>query len=116
MVVSIDRAPGISNRTRRLLAGIASDFVPYVGAIKDTDLGTFDLTTTGTITGEQITSTDDITMQGHLLTMGDVSAATDTVLSFLGSTNSATITYDESEEPLPEHVQAAHDAANAESR
>ena len=54
------------------------------------------ITASTIITGEQITSTDDITMQGHLLTMGDSGAATDTVLSFLGSTNSATITYDES--------------------
>ena len=50
----------------------------------------------GVITVEDLISTDDITMQGHLLTMGDVSAAVDTVLSFLGSTNSASITFDES--------------------
>lgn len=91
-----DRIPGLPTRVRRALDGIGSDFVPYIGAIKDTDLGSFSLTTTGVITAEQLTSTDDITMQGHLLTLGDVSAATDTVLSFLGSTNSASITFDES--------------------
>ncbi len=54
------------------------------------------LTATQTVQGEQLTSLDDITMQGHLLTMGDVGAATDTVLNFLGSTNTASITFDES--------------------
>lgn len=55
-----------------------------------------DLTvTTGTVQAEQLTSTDDITMQGHLLTLGD-NSATDIVLSFDGSANDATVTYDES--------------------
>lgn len=54
------------------------------------------VTFTGTVQAEQLTSTDDITMQGHLLTMGDIGAATDTVMGFLGSTNSATIIYDQS--------------------
>lgn len=53
------------------------------------------LTTTGTLTAEQLTSTDDITMQGHLLTLGD-NSATDIVLYFDGSANDGTITYDES--------------------
>ncbi|MCK5016246.1 MAG: hypothetical protein KAS32_04165, partial [Candidatus Peribacteraceae bacterium] len=63
----------------------------------DTDIsaGTGDYTSSGTVEAEQLTSTDDITMQGHLLTMGDAGAATDTVLSFLGSTNSGTLTWDE---------------------
>lgn len=52
--------------------------------------------TAGTLTAEQITSTDDITMQGHLFTMGNAGAATDSVLSFLGSHNSGSITFDES--------------------
>lgn len=93
-----DRIPGLPTRVRRALDGIGSDFVPYIGAIKDTDLGSFSLTTTGVITAEQLTSTDDITMQGHLLTLGDVSAAVDTVINFLGSTNSASITFDESDD------------------
>lgn len=53
------------------------------------------LTASGTITAEQITSTDDITMQGHLFTLGDGSA-TDIVMSFSASANDGTITYDES--------------------
>lgn len=59
--------------------------------------GTFDLnddnlTTTGTITAEQLTSTDDITMLGHLFTLGDGSA-TDIMLSFDGSAFDGTLTY-----------------------
>ncbi len=55
------------------------------------------ITSSGTIVAEHLRSTDDIEMLGHLLIMGDAGAAVDTVLSFLGSTNSAAITYDESE-------------------
>lgn len=44
MVVPIDRIPGMPTRVRRALEGIGSEFVPYTGAIKDTDLGAFDLT------------------------------------------------------------------------
>jgi len=39
-------------------------FVPYVGSTKNTNLGLFNLTTTGTIQAEQLTSTDDITAAG----------------------------------------------------
>lgn len=39
---------------------------------------------------------NDITMQGHALNLGDVTLATDTVINFYGSTNSGSITYDES--------------------
>lgn len=49
----------------------------------------------GTVQAEQLTSTDDITMQGHLFTLGDGSA-NDIVLSFDGSANDATIIFDES--------------------
>ena len=96
MVTSPDRLPRTPTRTRRAMGGIGQSFVPYTGAIKDVDLGTFALTTTGAITGEQITSTDDITMQGHLLTLGD-GTATDIVISFSASANDGTITYDESD-------------------
>lgn len=54
-------------------------------------------TFSGTIQAEQLTSTDDITMQGHLFTLGNNSAA-DVVLSFDCSNNDATITFDESED------------------
>ena len=53
------------------------------------------LIATGMIQAEQITSTDNITMQGHLLTLGD-SSANDIILRFLGSSNSADFVYDES--------------------
>ena len=65
------------------------------GSDVDIEAGTGDYNSTGTLTAEQLTSTDDITMQGHLLTLGDVSQAVDTVISILGSTNSMTATYDE---------------------
>lgn len=55
-----------------------------------------DLTTTKTITAEQFTSTDDIIMQGHLLTLGN-ETATDIVISFKALTYDATITFDESD-------------------
>lgn len=58
------------------------------------DFDNENLTTLGTITAEQLTSTDDITMQGHLLTLGDDSA-NDIVISFKGSANDGTITFDE---------------------
>jgi len=54
-----------------------------------------DLTVTGTVIGEQLTSTDDITMQGHLLTLGN-DTANDVVMSFKGFTNDGSITFDES--------------------
>lgn len=53
------------------------------------------VTATTTIQGEQVTSTDDITMLGHLLTLGN-NSATDIVISFDGSANDGTLTYDES--------------------
>ncbi len=53
--------------------------------------------TNGTITAEQLTSTDDITMQGHLFTMGDDSAVTDSVMSFKSSGNDGSITFDQSD-------------------
>jgi len=61
------------------------------GSITDAIAGTF----SGTVQAEQLTSTDDITMQGHLFTLGN-NSATDIVLSFDGSANDATITFDES--------------------
>jgi len=66
-----------------------SGYVPYVGATTDVDLGTH------TITAEQFTSTDDITMQGHLLTLGD-GTATDIVISF-NAVSGGSIQWDESE-------------------
>ncbi|MCK5611419.1 hypothetical protein KAR91_56635 [Candidatus Pacearchaeota archaeon] len=95
MPANPDRIPRTPTRPRRAMAGIGLIFVPYTGALKDVDLGAFSLTTTGTITGEQIISTDDITMQGHLLTLGD-GTATDIVISFSALTNDGTLTYDES--------------------
>ncbi len=47
MPAALDRIPGFPTRLRRAIDGIGSDFVPYTGAIKDVDLGSFDLTTTG---------------------------------------------------------------------
>ncbi len=52
-----ERVPGQSTRTRRAFDAIGVDFVPYVGAIKDVNLGSFDLITTGTITGSTLVST-----------------------------------------------------------
>jgi hypothetical protein len=51
--------------------------------------------TAGTLTAEQITSTDDMTMLGHLLTLGDGSA-NDIVIKFDGSAFDTTLTFDES--------------------
>ncbi len=133
--MALDRVPHLDTRTRRAIDGLGSNFVPYIGAEANVDLGSVTLTTTGlatfgnltvdtlnfngnvisdsggtisfngdhissigTTTAEQLTSTDDITMQGHLLTMGDAGAVTDTVLSFVSSGNSTTITYDQSED------------------
>jgi len=56
-----------------------------------------DFDATGTITAEQLTSTDDITMQGHLLTLGNGSAA-DVVVDFSGNTSSGQFSWDESED------------------
>ncbi len=74
----------------------AVHFDTFAGDVYTLDTASITLTA-GTLTAEQITSTDDITMQGHLFTMGDAGAATDSVMSFLGSTNSTTIVFDESE-------------------
>lgn len=64
----------------------------------DVDFVASTITTTNTIQGEQLTSTDDITMQGHLLTMGSNGSAADVVMSFLSSGNDATATYDQSDD------------------
>lgn len=79
-------------------------------AVKTTDSPTFvgltlsgaiatptNITASGTIQAEQLTSTDDITMQGHLFTLGN-GTANDIVLSFSCLNNSSTLTYDESED------------------
>lgn len=60
------------------------------------DITVSNITASATVQAEQLTSTDDITMQGHLFTLGNNTAA-DVVLSF-DCSNDATITYDESED------------------
>lgn len=62
----------------------------------EVSFGGLNLATTGTLQAEQLTSTDDITMQGHLLTLGN-NTATDIVITFDGSANDGTITFDESD-------------------
>lgn len=47
MPTSPDRIPRTPTRVRRAMGGVGQNFVPYTGALKDVDLGTFDLTTTG---------------------------------------------------------------------
>lgn len=59
---------------------------------------TDDITATGTVQGEQITSTDDITMNGHLLKIGDAGTAVDSVIRFTGSAAYGNIIYDESDD------------------
>jgi len=78
--------------------GIEHHFFGASGQVEISDDG--NITVAGTVQAEQLTSTDDITMQGHALNLGDVTAATDTVINLYGSTNSATITYDESTKEL----------------
>ncbi len=46
------------------------------------------------ITAEQLTSTDDITMQGHLLTLGDGSA-TDILMQFVSDGGTGTFTWED---------------------
>ena len=71
-------------------------------SITTTGVGTFgsisisSLTLTGTLQAEQVTSTDDITMQGHLFTVGSTGQAVDTIFRFLGFNNSADFSFDES--------------------
>ena len=62
------------------------------GSLTSAVNGTF----SGTVQAEQLTSTDDITMQGHLLTLGD-NSVTDIIISFDANTNDGTITFDESD-------------------
>lgn len=81
------------------------------------DFGVDDITTTGTITAEQLTSTDDITMLGHLLTLGDGSA-NDIIISLDGSAYDSSITFDESEDEIlidTQALQIHHGGANANS-
>ncbi len=54
---------------------------------------TGDLVVSATLTAEQLTSTDDITMQGHLLTLGD-GIADDVVIDFKASTYDGKITFE----------------------
>lgn len=67
---AIDRIPGMPTRLRRALEGIGSDFVPYTGAIKNVDLGTYNLTTTGTIAGGTLTDGILSITGGNLSTTG----------------------------------------------
>jgi len=61
-------------------------------------LTALNLTAGEIVQAEQLTSTDDITMQGHLFTGGSTGSADDTVFSFLGSVNTGSIEYDQSED------------------
>ena len=84
------------------LKNIVEDLSPQLGANLDGQL-TYNLTNmvggtfSGVVQAEQLTSTDDITMQGHLLTLGN-DTANDVVISFKGDANDATITFDESDD------------------
>ncbi len=53
------------------------------------------ITANGTVQAEQLTSTDDLTVQGHAVTFGN-NTANDIILTFDGSSNDGTITFDES--------------------
>jgi len=68
-------------------------FWKRVGAVLSPIVSGDDVTTTGTVTAEQLTSTDDITMQGHLLALGDGATATDVVIQFNSSVATGIITY-----------------------
>ncbi len=77
--------PNLSDVTMLIVSGTTFDF--QVNAI----------TTTGVVTAEQLTSTDDITMQGHLLTLGN-STATPIIFTFRGDEANGNFTYTEFEE------------------
>ena len=62
------------------------------------DMNSNAITEVTTLTAEQLTSTDDITMQGHLFTLGNTGSANNIVMSFLSSGNIATITYDQTDD------------------
>ncbi len=66
MAVSIDRIPKAPTRVRRALGGIGTNFVPYVGAIADIDLGAFDITTTGLITAGNL-DVDTLNLNGNVI-------------------------------------------------
>ncbi len=82
---------------RTLISGNNEMNLVYVDAVNDrVGIGKSDpdtlLDVHGTITAEQLTSTDDITMLGHTLSLGDGTAA-DTFITFLGLANNATIRF-----------------------
>ena len=60
MTAGLDRVPGESTRLRRVIDNIGGIFVPYVGAIKNVDLGSQDLTTTGLITAGDVLITSPV--------------------------------------------------------
>jgi hypothetical protein len=78
---------------------IVNDTTPQLGGDLDGQ-STYDLTNmvhgtfSGTVQAEQLTSTDDITMNGHLLTLGDGSA-NDITIRFDGSTYDSDLKFDE---------------------
>ena len=81
MPATMDRIPSSPTRERRALAGIGSDFVPYTGAIKDVDLGSFDLTTTGDMAANALSLINDVST----ITFGDA-GLTDTLQMIGGGT------------------------------
>lgn len=55
------------------------------------------LTTPGTVEAEQLTSTDDLRVQGHLIAFGS-GEPVDTVIHFVGASYDGYLTYDESDD------------------
>ena len=78
---SIDRIPGQQTRPRRAQAGLGSDFLPYEGAIKDVDLGSHDLITTGVISAGSFVATGNITGNGYYFNTTRVTSSPYTTLA-----------------------------------
>jgi len=61
-----DRIPETPPRVRRRAASMGDAYVPYIGALKDIDLGSQNFTTTGIVTGSKLVI-DNITIDGNTI-------------------------------------------------
>jgi len=91
--MDIDRIPGMPTRIRRAFSGIGTTFVPYLGAIKNTDLGAFNLSTTGSLTAANLNLSAKTGINFTYGTDEDVN-----IIELSGITGTPKLYWDESED------------------
>lgn len=116
-MTQLDRIPALPTRVRRALGGIGSDFIPYIGAIKAVDIGTFNFTTTGLGTFGNL-DVDTLNFNGNVISDsgGTISFDNDNLITtgvidgdglVVGATGGGTITDIKDEDDMASDSQTA---------